>query len=110
MKTIRIGTGTGYDITVGGGILKNLGKAARAVAATKDAKKAVVVCDSNISTLYAEEAVMSLKLAGYTVTKFVIKPTELTRRLNTVTELCSAAAGAGLSKGDFFVAVGGVMT
>ncbi len=108
MKTIRVGAGSGYDVTVGSGILKNLGKDARSLAAAKNASKVVVVCDSNIADLYAEEAVMSLKLAGYTPVQFTVKPNGQSRRLNTVAELCSAAAAAGLRQGDFFVAIGGV--
>jgi len=108
MKTIRVGAGNGYDVTVGGGILKNLGKYARSLATVKNASKVVVICDSNTSELFAEEAVMSLKLAGYTPVQFTVKPNEQSRRLSTVADLCSAAAAAGLRQGDFFIAIGGI--
>lgn len=110
MKTIRINLGSGYDLTVGSGIVRSIGKTARSVEATKDASRAVVVFDRNTASLYSESAVMSLKLAGYTVTQFVVRADESARRLNTVAELCSAAAAAGMKYGDFFVAVGGVIT
>lgn len=108
MKTIRVGSGSGYDVTVGGGVLKNLGRIARALPAAKNASRAMVVCDSNTAGLFSEEAVMSLKLAGFTPTLFTVKPTEHSRRLTTVAELCSAAAEAGLNQCDLFVALGGI--
>lgn len=109
MKTIRVNIGDGYDIVVGSGIIKTLGKSARALPATKDASRAVLVSDGSVSDIYSSEVIMSLKLAGYSVTSFVLNPGDTIRKLNTVSDLCSEAAKAGLRYGDFFVALGGVI-
>lgn len=109
MKTIRVNIGDGYDITVGGGLIRSLGKSARALPVTKDASRAVLVSDGSVSEVYSADVTMSLKLAGYTVTSFVLSPGETIRKLNTVSDLCSEAAKAGLRQGDFFVALGGVI-
>ncbi len=108
MKTIRVNLGDGYDITVGSGLLKTLGKCARALPATKDASIVVIVSDSSVSDIYLPDVVMSFKLAGYTVVNYTLKPVDTVKRLNTVSEICSEAAKAGMKKGDFFVALGGV--
>jgi len=108
MKTIRVSFGDGYDIIVGDGIIKTLGKSARALADTKDASKALIVSDSSVSDACLSEVSMSLKLAGYTVSTYAIRPIEVVRRLNTVSEVCSEAAKAGFKRGDFFVALGDI--
>lgn len=109
MKTIRINSGSGYDVTIGSGLIKFLGKTARSLPETKNSVRAVIVCDSNVSDLYCNEAVMSLKLAGFAVTQYTVKPLDTARRINTVAEICSTAAQAGMRQGDIFVAMGGVV-
>ncbi len=109
MKSIRVNGGSGYDITIGGGLIKSLGKTVRSLPLTKDASKVVVVCDSNVSDLYCNDAIMALKLAGFSVTHFALKPLDASRKINAAAELCSAAATAGLRKGDVFVAIGGIV-
>lgn len=110
MKTVRINTGHGsYDLTVGSGLIRSLGKLLRSVDAAKDSLNALVVCDRNIASLYIDSAVMSLKLAGFNVTQFVVKPGDSSRRLSTIAELCSTAAAAGMRSGDIFIGLGGII-
>jgi len=109
MKTVPVNLGSGYELTIGSGIIKSLGKIARSVPSTKNASHAFVVFDRNIESLHADSAIMSLKLAGYSVTQFIIKPGESARRLNTVADICSAAAASEMRSGDIFVAIGGVI-
>ncbi len=110
MKTLRVNLGGGYDLTIGSGIIRSLGKIARSTPSTRDAVQVLVVADRNTAPLLAESVIMSLKLAGYSTAQYIIKADESARRLSTVAELCSAAAQAGMKNGDFFVAVGGIMT
>lgn len=109
MKSVRINMGKGYDVVVGQGLIRSIGKLTRSVPAVSESSRVVLVSDKNTSEMYSDQVIMSLKLAGYSVTLFTTKPTEKTRRLDTVSELCSVAANAGLRSGDFFIALGGTI-
>ncbi len=109
MKSIPINLGGGYELSVGSGLIRSLGKSVRSVPSVKDATHTMVVFDRNTAAMYADDIVMSLKRAGYTVSRFVVRADESARRLNTVADICSAAARAGMKNGDFFVGVGGII-
>ena len=109
MKTVRINIGSGYDLTVGSGMIKSLGKHIRSVDSLSGVSRAMVVFDRNTADLYSDGVMMSLKLAGYTPYQYVVKADESARRLGTVADVCSAAAASGMKYGDVFIAVGGTI-
>lgn len=110
MKSVRVNIGDGYDVQIGRGLLKTVGRTARSLDATKDAARVLIVADTNTAPLYAEEVSMAFRLAGYTTKLAVIRAGEASKKLSVIGDICSVAAEAEMDRGDFFCSVGGGVT
>jgi 3-dehydroquinate synthase len=93
-----------YDVLIGHGLLTDLGTLA---ADLLGRKKCVIVTDSNVGPLYAQEAQMSLANAG--IAAFVIKVPagEASKCMAAVEDLCREMLKCGLDRKSFLVALGG---
>lgn len=98
------GMGTDCDLRIQPGNLKNLGAAMRMA----DLKGPIMlVSDDNVSTLYGQQAKMSLETAGYTVASINIAPGETNKHIGSVSRIWDACANIGLERGSTIVALGG---
>lgn len=104
MKTVHINASRSYDVLIGSGLLKNLGKQAAAIGR---AKKACIVSDSNVWPLYGTAAENSLKEAGFDTTSFIFPAGEESKCGSTYLSLLNHLAENHLTRSDVLIALGG---
>ena len=104
MKTIEINASRTYQVKIGSGLLAALGTEVMAVCR---AAKVAVVSDSNVSPLYGETAVKSLKDAGFEVVTYVIPAGEESKNGQIYLELLNFLAENRLTRSDCLIALGG---
>lgn len=97
-----------YDIHIGRGLLAHAGKLTRA--AVPGATRACIVTDSNIAPLWLSRVRAVYEGAGFAVSVFVFPAGEANKQLSVIAEMYKAFAGAGLTRGDVCVALGGGVT
>jgi 3-dehydroquinate synthase len=96
------------DVFVGSGFIDLAGDFASCL--FKASKRAVVVCDANTYSLYADRVVKSIRDAGYQTSLCVIPAGEEKKDISTVSLIWKAFLEAGLGRKDFAVALGGGVT
>ncbi len=106
--TIHVNTGRPYDVVIRRGILNDCGKMIREI--LPKAARCVIVSDSNVAPLYAENVRDSLVSAGYAAYIHVFPAGEENKRLPAVVGMYEAFKGAELTRSDFAVALGGGVT
>lgn len=94
-----------YEIKIEEGILQSAGKEVRA--ALPNAKRAVVVSDSNVAPLYLQTVCASLEGAGFETASTVFPAGEASKRLSTIETFYEAFSNAHLTRTDCAVALGG---
>ncbi len=107
MKTVRIAAGTPYDVLIGSGMLEETGAL---IAGQIAPCRAVVVTDTNVAPLYADSVEKSMAAAGFAVTRHLFPAGEASKNMETLTGILAALAGAGLTRSDLVVALGGGVT
>ncbi len=106
---IPVNTGRPYEIFLGRGLLAKAGTLIREVH-TKGTK-ALVVCDSNVTPLYAKTVSDSLIKAGYrTVSVLTFPAGEKHKRMETIMHIYKALATGQFDRSDVIVALGGGVT
>ncbi|NTW29093.1 MAG: 3-dehydroquinate synthase [Coriobacteriia bacterium] len=93
-----------YDVTVGIGLLGELGARVRAVSS---AKRVALVSDSTVAALYGLRVDAELARGGFEVFPLSIQPGEGSKSWLVVGELLEAMAEVGLDRTDIVVALGG---
>ena len=107
MKTIRVNVTRPYTIFVGNKLLATVGDHCREVNA---GTRALIVSDSNVSPLYAQQVTASLQSAGYDTELFVFSAGEENKRLSVISGIYAALASNGFTRRDLLVALGGGVT
>lgn len=93
-----------YDITIGNGILPNVGEILKGV---KKACKAVIVTDSNVDGLYAGTVKESLEKAGFSTEKYVFPAGEKSKNPETFVDILEFLASKEITRSDLVIALGG---
>ena len=104
MKTVTVNASKSYEIKIGSGLLKSIGKEA---AALGKASKVCIVSDSNVFPLYGQQATDSLEDSGFSVSHFVFPAGEQMKNGATFLSLVNALAEMQLTRTDLIVALGG---
>ena len=91
-----------YDIKRG--LLSQTGKL---LSERLKSRRALLVCDDITASLYAGKVTESLKNAGFDVASFVFPHGEANTTWSTAGSILEAAAGAKLTRSDFFISLGG---
>mgnify|MGYP000852010430 FL=1 len=105
MPEIMANTNNGnYPIHIKTGILRKLGQI---VSASIKGKKAFVVTDENVASLYLSEAVKSLESSGLKVFSCTVPAGESSKSLEMLSLLYEQFYHAGISRSDAVVALGG---
>lgn len=94
-----------YDVLVGPGLLDELGP--RAAELFPGRNRAALVTDSNVSPLYAANALASLRIAGIEAALITVPAGESSKSLATAEAVLSDMARTGLDRKSFLVALGG---
>ena len=109
MRIVHVDLGSKrYDIEIERGLLSRLGENIKAL--LPKAEKAAVITDSNVGPLYASVLKASLEKAGVAVTVLTFKAGEESKNLQTLGTLYDGLAGAGLTRSDAVIALGGGVT
>lgn len=74
------------------------------------AEKCLLVTDSNVNKLYADEVEKRLSAGGFSTVRFVFPAGEENKSMETVTDICRACFEARLDRKSFIVALGGGVT
>ena len=100
VRRVPVTAGSGYDVTVGSGLLA----AAGAVVVEHDV---VVITDGHVGPAHAPVLVAALEAAGKRVTTLTVTPGEASKSLATWGELIGRVARSGLGRDGAVVALGG---
>lgn len=105
MTKIRMELGDrSYDIVIRPGILDSMKPHIH------EGRKCLVVADRNVAALYLDRVMARLAGAGAVPSAHVIEPGETHKTLQTVENICRAAAQAGLERKSLIVGLGGGVT
>ncbi len=91
-----------YDIKRG-----LLSQAGKLLSERLKSRRALLVCDDITASLYADVVTTSLKASGFDVASFVFPHGEANKTWSTAGSILEAAAGAKLTRSDFFISLGG---
>ena len=107
-QIIQVGLGQrSYPITIGKGIIRNVGTSLRAA---KIAKRYGIISDDRVAALYGRMLLDSLQQAGMMGELLVFPHGEASKRLGTIGQLASNLAERGFDRGDGLIALGGGVT
>ena len=107
MRKVPIQTSRSYDVLIGSGLLKEAG---RLLLTVQPKCTIVLVCDTNVDTLYGNAAVTSLLEAGYTVERFVFPAGEQSKNIATLSDLLEFMGERHITRTDCIAALGGGVT
>ena len=96
--------GVGYDVIAQEGTLDSIGEMLKA---RNLGGPMLVVSDTNVAPLYAEQVMNSLRAAGYLTSSIVIPAGEAYKNLETVAALWRGFLEAGLDRKSTVIALGG---
>lgn len=104
MKNICVNASGKYEIVISKGIFE---KSCQLIKNVASCKKAFIVCDSNVASLYLETLKCSLEKEGFTIYSHIYPAGEESKNLVTVEKILSDMASAELSRKDIAIALGG---
>ncbi len=103
-KVVPVKASGNYDITIGAGILSNVGEMLRPI---KKPCRAVIITDSNVDELYADTVMDSLVKSGYSADKYVFSAGETSKCAETFIDILEFLASEKITRSDLLVALGG---
>lgn len=104
---IRILSSRPYDVAIAPGLLDHLGERA---APLVPGRRAALVCDSVVASLYGQRAQTALEAAGFLVCTYVFPQGEASKNGETYLKILEVLAQNQISRGDLLVALGGGVT
>ena len=103
---VRLGGGRGYDVTVGAGLLSELGASARA-SLPSEARRVALVSNPRVFELYGARAVASLRGVGFDVSHWLMGDGERFKSLRTAERALAFLSESRIERSDAVVALGG---
>lgn len=101
---IQINAGDGYDVTVGGGLLKSCGTV---ISRTVGPCHIAVITDQVVEKLYLDPVVKSLSGAGFKVSVFSFPAGEKSKNIETLSDILEFLAKERFTRTDCVAALGG---
>lgn len=109
METITITASRTYQVLTDSGLLAKAGPLIRE-ALGDGSKKLCIVTDDRVDSLYSTPLIRSLEGAGYETVTFVFPRGEMSKNMDTVSQLLEFLAEHQLTRSDALVALGGGVT
>ena len=109
MPRLRVRTqnnATGYDVSIGRGVLRDAGGVARA-RLDESARKVAIVSNARVFSLYGSAALESFERNGFTVTHVMVGDGERYKSLQTAEKILQFLSRSNLERSDGVVALGG---
>lgn len=104
MKKLTVNVGDSYNILIEKGIINNCGNYIKDIT---NAKKVVIISDSNISKICLDVVHKSIKENGFEVFNYIFPAGEGSKTTNTVVSMVEFLAENELTREDIVVALGG---
>lgn len=104
MAEVTVNASKKYTIHIGKGLMDRAGSIIREAAG---GKKAAVITDTNVDSIYSHKLIDSLTESGYETVKYVIPAGEENKNLQTLSYILSFMAENHFSRKDIAVALGG---
>lgn len=105
MPTVQVPLGNrSYEIQVGTRLIATLGERCRRL---KIGTRCAVITDTNVGAHYAEAAIKSLKIAGFTPMLITVEAGETSKSLATVQKCYDQLAAHRIERKSFLIALGG---
>lgn len=92
-----------YDVWIGAGVIRTLGKHARALGAGQCA----IITDAHVAPLWADAAQRALESAGVRSSLIILPPGEGAKSFSQFQCVCEAVLALGLERRDLIIALGG---
>ena len=105
MKTVTVRASQTYEVKVGRGLLKDLGR--EVAPRMKQGRAVCLVTDTNVAPLYLDAAQESLEKSGLRVEPFVMFAGEIYKNPGNYMKLLNYMAENQITRGDALVALGG---
>ena len=103
MTVVRVDASRSYEVTIGQGLLGQIGTEAAKIAGAQ----AFVVSDETVASLYLAQVVSSLRQAGLTVSSASVPAGEASKRPEYYVNLLNILAAKRLTRSDAVIALGG---
>lgn len=104
MNTIRVKTSKEYDIIIDSGILRNSGELCKRVVS---GKRILILTDTNVAKLYAQETASAFKNSGFDVTIYTVKAGEKSKSCDNLLKIVSHLVSNHFERDDTLVTLGG---
>lgn len=104
MKTINVRTSRPYDVIIERGSLKKSGEL---ISQVINSKKAVIITDDTVDSLYSDILVQSLEKSGIIASVFVFQHGEQSKNLTTLGRIYDFLCEVRITRSDFLIALGG---
>ena len=104
MKKISVRTSTPYEVLIERGSIRRTGEL---VAGVTKSRKAVVITDDIVDSLYGETVIKSLEENGFESKKFVFPNGEQSKNLTVLGQIFDFLCEAGITRSDILIALGG---
>ena len=104
MTSVIVKASKEYSVLAGGGLIPRAGELIKGACG---GEQAIIVTDDLVDKLYGDMAERSLRSAGYRTGRFVFRNGEQSKTTETYISILGALAGAGLTRSDVVVALGG---
>ena len=107
MKTITINASKTYDVTIGPGLVNDIGKH---ILAIKGKCRCAIISDSNVWPLYGKQVTSSLNEAALDSVSFVFPAGEASKNAETYIKILQFLAESHITRSDLIIALGGGVT
>ncbi len=107
MKKIPVRTARPYEVWIGAGLRREIGKVSRAIGGEAPELRAAIVTDTTVAGLYLDDLRRALSEAGIGVEVFTFAPGENSKTLATYEKLIEFLARRRLTRSDLVIALGG---
>lgn len=104
MKNVHVNASGSYDITIGSGLLPQLGALLKPV---KSDCRVAVITDDTVNGFYGDAVTASLEREGYRPAVYVFPNGEHAKNLGTYTDILEFLAAEHFTRGDMILALGG---
>lgn len=104
MKKIRVNTSKPYDVIIERG---GIDKCGEYISGVTKSKKAAIITDDIVGSLYAERVISSMKNSGFECTMFTFANGEQSKCIDVLSNIYAFLSSSGITRSDIIIALGG---
>lgn len=104
MKTLHLHVSKPYDVLLESGLIKRTYKLIEPFC---KGRNVAIITDDIVDRLYGESLLRQLKESGYSVVKYALPNGELSKNINTLSNILEFLAENNFKRNDYMIALGG---